>query len=358
MNEKIEKFIKSGTFPPVLLLFGKEEYHISQALERLTSDIFQFENAEYNTHILEADDTNINTILNLSLSYPFMADRRCIVVKHFEKLFSGRVSKKNDSLISLEKYLDNPQKTTIIILTADYDGINGLAAELKNPSKKAKAEKRIDGLKAPFNKLIREHQWIEFPQVHESNFFEFIKSELSKHSKTASAEAIQLLLVQSGQTLREIANEIEKLVTYLGERDSVTVSDVSSLIGSSHIYNVYDLQKAISARNLSDAMKILEHLLAHERLEMLILTVISRHFIALWKLYEESQKQSNDYQLAAAAGINPYFINEYKSALKKYSQTDLDNAFKAMAEADAQIKATGAYPLLIMQKMILKIISK
>ena len=97
-------------------------------------------------------------------------------------------------------------------------------------------------------------------------------------------------------------------------------------------------------------------MLAADRQEMLIITMLTRFFTVLWKLSDEPATGKNHFQLAGAVGINPYFVAEYLSALKKYKPEELDRAFIALAEADSQLKSTGGSSIMILQKMLLSII--
>jgi DNA polymerase-3 subunit delta len=97
-------------------------------------------------------------------------------------------------------------------------------------------------------------------------------------------------------------------------------------------------------------------MLSHDRQEMLIITMLTRYFTALWKLMELSGRESNQYNLARSAGISYYFLGEYQKALRNYKPSELDRAFVALRSADRSLKTSSQSSIYIMQKMILSIV--
>ncbi|MBM2814373.1 MAG: polymerase subunit delta [Ignavibacteria bacterium] len=356
MQTTISEIIKSTNPPPVLLIFGDEDFLVEEALDALIEFAEKSTRETYELEMLNGSDISLDALSNLASAYPFITSRRMIIVRHFEELVSTTTSKKKVSSPAFTRYLDSPQPTTFLVCTASHDSLNGIGAEMRNAQKKAKAEKKIEGLKFPLNLMLLRHAWLEFPKIYESDLSGWLKSRLSKSGLEASAEAIELMIAHAPPELRSLNNEIGKLQAYLKDRKKVTGEDVLNVVGASRVWNVFELQKAVGERNLQKSLLILENMLAADRQEMLIITMLTRFFTVLWKLSDEPATGKNHFQLAGAVGINPYFVAEYLSALKKYKPEELDRAFIALAEADSQLKSTGGSSIMILQKMLLSII--
>ncbi len=359
MIKNIDELINKGSYPPILLMFGEEEFLLEEAFSKLIKSLVSSEEAAFNLDILDAEDSEIDIrrIVETSDSYPFMSDSRVIAVKNFDKLFKGKKSKKTEKEAEpFLKYLDSPQPTTVLILIADLEKLRGVSVQLLNPKKKSTAEKKLKSAKFPFDIILDKHEWIEFPRVWDNQKAEWVRSRLKAAGKKIDPNALELLLTQSSPELRDLNNEIEKIVIYLGDKQNITYDDVNFVVGSSRQYNVFELQNAIGERSLTKSLKITEKILNSERKEMLIIGVLTKYFTSLWRLLEERGKSSNSYQLANAIGVNPYFIKEYEKALTKYKPYEINNAFRALLNADKEIKTSSGKIMYIMQKMIMDIV--
>ena len=89
----------------------------------------------------------------------------------------------------------------------------------------------------------------------------FIQSKLRADGKTMSAEAVQAFRELVAPNLREIANELEKLFTYVGKRPAVAKEDVRAICSASRQAVIWELTDALGARRASQAIAALENLL-------------------------------------------------------------------------------------------------
>ncbi|MFP4527894.1 MAG: DNA polymerase III subunit delta [Candidatus Kapaibacterium sp.] len=352
MSDPTDRLIASDKLPSVLLIFGEEDFLVEEAYRRVVDKAVRNEQDRFNTDMLSGEETTIEAVVDIARSYPMMSDRRVVVVKNFDKLFSGRTSKKNIDDHPFAKYLAAPPDATFMLLLGAPDSLKGFTASQK---KKRGAKKAADQ-KFPFNILLERYKWIEYGKIYESDFPAWAESRIKSHGKKIRPEAVELLIGQSGQTLRDINNEIEKIIINIGDKSVIDADDVAQVVGASRKFNVFELQNAISARSAEKATLILENMLAHERQEMLIITMLTRYFTALWKLMELAGRETNQYNLARQAGISFYFLAEYQKALRNYRPAELDNAFTALRRADRELKTSSGSNIYIMQKMLLSII--
>ncbi|MDH3251728.1 MAG: DNA polymerase III subunit delta, partial [Ignavibacteria bacterium] len=170
--------------------------------------------------------------------------------------------------------------------------------------------------------------------------------------KEIANEATQLLSASVNPSLREIQNELEKLYVYIGERTSITADDVSAVVGVSREYNIFALQQAIGVRDLPRAMLILERMIDAGEQPTLIIFMLTRYFVTLWKLLELKSRGSSPQELSRELKINPYFFREYLEALQHYSKEQIEQSFGTLAGADEQLKTTSSKPKLVMEVML------
>ncbi|MFH0953941.1 MAG: DNA polymerase III subunit delta [Verrucomicrobiota bacterium] len=77
----------------------------------------------------------------------------------------------------------------------------------------------------------------------------------------ASDAALEEFLERTGPDSRQIAQEVEKLRTYLGDRKEVGPEDVEAIVSRSRETEVWDFADAVGERDLPDALRVLRLLL-------------------------------------------------------------------------------------------------
>ncbi len=359
MIENIGQLFEMKELPPILLLFGEEDFLVEESYKKLIGIVCPDEGSKYDLEIFDIDEmkpsTAIDTIMDSCNNLPFLSQRRTVAVKRFESLFSGRTSTKSNEYVKFLNYMESPNNSTFLVLLSIDDKLKGFANSYKS---KAKLDKLIKDTKFPYNSLLEKHEWMEFPKVYESEMPQWVAKRIKELGKKIEPEALELLVAQTNPSLRELNGEIEKLLTYSGDKDEISMEDIHFVIGSSRVNNIFELQKAIGKRRLPEALKTLENMLEADRQEMLIMTMLTRYFFALWKLIEESGKTNNQFQLATKVGISPYFVNEYLQALSFYKPSEIENAFSIMCETDEKLKSVSVDSLYLMQDMLIRIMKK
>ncbi len=353
MLKSIDEIINKKS--PVIFLFGQEEFLLGEALDKLINAFCPDRKNPSDFDLLDGGEIDERTIVERCSSFPMMSEKRLVVVKNVEKLFTGR-SKKADKNSSLAKYLNNPSDFSILIFVAFIDTFSGIGTGLSGKNK-AKFEKMIEQAKFPYNVLLKNYDWIEFPKLYDNQIISWIKDRFKTYGKQISQEAANLLYALSSGELRDIANEIEKICLFVGESKEISIDDISKVTGNRRTNNVFELQNAIGSKNIALANEILFNMLASERQEMLIITMLTRYFTAIWKVQELLNKTKDTKEIADAIGVNSYFIKDYIEPAKIYSNKAAENAIIALCEADFELKSSGGNNILTMQNLIEKIIN-
>lgn len=350
---------KQKSIPHVTFFFGKEHFLRDEAIDQLTKRIKAELSDSFDYDVVDAENCSQEEVVSMSLAFPFVAEKRFVVVKNIEKYTTQKSKKKNDSNESpLVKYLHNPSPTTYLLLIGDSSEVDGLYNQLNNSRTTEKAEKRIASLKEPFHTLIKDHVSIEFSALYEREIPHWLSQRLKNEGKEITQEGLDILITKSTTSLRDLHNEIQKLITYSPNKKKFTVEDVLNVVGQSKSYNIFELQKAIGEKKTGKALDITLRMVSSEKNEILIITMLTRYFSSLFKLLEVSSTTSNPVEMSKATDINSYFIPEYLSALRYYSPKDLANAFIALRDADVMLKSSNTETEAIMQKMILTIVGK
>ena len=216
--------------PSVYLFVGKEKYLKERAINELRSRSLDSSSGELDYKVLHGSDTSADEIINSGKTVPFFSSKRLIVVKDFDRLSKEDISK-------VAAYIKNPNQHTCLIIDSDDASI------LKDePS------------------IARHAKVLRFAPLSDNELSNWIKRYLSMQGKTIEDDALEILKESKGAEILNLSGELDKLMTFIDKRKSVTVDDVESLVGKSVMGSAFDIASAIGDKNASKAISIVHEL--------------------------------------------------------------------------------------------------
>jgi DNA polymerase-3 subunit delta len=311
---------------PLYLLCGEEDFLVDEAVQAIVHAVLGDGERGFNLDVVSAAELDVRDILALASSFPMMAERRVVVVRDIERI-TGR------DVDVFAAYCENPSRSTCLVLVGT----------------------KPDFRKKPFSSLKRNGWVMEAKPLYENQIPSWITGRIQKAGRTITPEACKMLTAYVGSSLREIQNELEKLYIYIGERKEVTADDVAAVVGMSKEYTVFELQKAVGARDMRRAVGIIQHMLDAGESVPFIVVMLTNYFTALWKLHDMRKKGVPPREQAAQARINPYFLQEYVEALGHFSPYEVERAFLLLAGADEEAKSTSREPAQILTTLIIQL---
>jgi DNA polymerase-3 subunit delta len=327
--EALSASFRQGKFSPLYLFTGEEEYLMEEYLDILVEHALDESSRSFNFDILYGGEVDGKDVVSLASLFPMMAERRVVIVRDAEKLVA---SEENRDI--LMRYLGRPLSSTVLVFVTP------------------KADLRL----SVFKVFQQQGIVVEAKSLYESDIPEWIEKRVKKLGRSISPEACELLHAHVGNSLRELHNEIEKVFLYVGERKSISVEDISAVVGMSKSYNVFELQRAIGAGNASRSMEILERMLDVGENPIGIVVMLTRFFQKLWILPSVRRHASSEYELASKLQVRPYFVREYLTAVKHFPAGRIEQAFTALLQADVTLKTTQEDPKAVMTTMLYKLL--
>jgi DNA polymerase-3 subunit delta len=206
-------------------------------------------------------------------------------------------------------------------------------------------------------------------KVSRESLLEFVHQRLGQTKKTTEPAAREMIVARAGDELRGLQQELEKLLLFVGERPSIRAADVEAIMADRGEGWIFDLTRAIGARDACTALAQLSRLLGQGQHPLKILGTIAaeiRRLLAarqlldtelarLWKhgmSYQQFQQNvlNNGTPLLTR---NPYADYMCFQRAERFSVTDLSAYMEGIFEADLRLKSSGSQPRLVMEKLIL-----
>ena len=103
----IMRDLKNNVFAPIYILMGDEAYYIDQVCDYIQSHALPADQQAFDQTVVFGADVSGSQIADLAMQFPMMAPKRVIIVKEAQGL---------RSLEKLERYAQNPQPKTILVI--------------------------------------------------------------------------------------------------------------------------------------------------------------------------------------------------------------------------------------------------
>jgi DNA polymerase-3 subunit delta len=299
-------------FDPLYFFFGEESFPIDKLQELLIEHALPAHQHDFNLDVVYGSDTEASAVLGVCQGFPAGAPHRVVVVREFEKLENNR---------QFKTYAAQPNPNAVVLLACTT-----------KPNLSAH----------PYRALKKHATWSQFDSPYDNEM----------------PRAVQMLADYVGTDLQRAAREIEKLITFAGERTRLTAEDVLSASGQTRAFNVFELQAALGEGRHADAQRIADRILqqaANQRGEaIMMVAVLNGYFDKLWKLQKPGALRKNKYDLAGYIGVSPYFVQEYKQAAQRYNKSALSEAYSALLAADYELKGGAPREASVVVTLLLR----
>jgi len=317
-----------GTFAPLYLLTGEEDFLIQSALERLVRTALDPADKDFNFSVLEGETATADAVLTAVESLPAFAERRLVVLKSAEQLPAVEANR-------LVTYLNNPSPTTCLVAVAP----------------------KFDARRSFFQTLKARATVVDCLPLKDTQVSVWIKAQARSLGSTISEDAVLFLKERAGRDLFPLHNELMKAMVGSDHPKTIELEDVQRACTASGSASVYDLLNALSQRSVDASIRVLDSLVDEGEPPLKILSTMSYRFRMVWKVKQAMQAGHNDAALLRMFGLGQWAGGAVIASAKKYSEKDLRWAFQRLVETDAGLKGGLLAPKLLLEILVLDLCS-
>ena len=310
--ESIMKDLKARKFLPVYILMGDESYYIDKLCDYLSENVLQPEERDFNQVVLFGAETTAAQVADQCKGYPMMAEYRVVILKEAQNLRNFE---------AIEKYLENPVKSTVFVMTYKNGSID----------RRKKLLPRAEQAGVVFeSKKLRDYQ---LPG--------FIETYLKKKKATIEPKATQMVADHIGADLHRLTSELDKLLISLSEKEKrVTPEIVEKVIGVSKDFNAFELRSAIVNRDVFKANQIINYFDNNPKGGSVyaLLPMLFSYFQNLMIAYYAPNKR-NENELAKFLDLRgAWAVRDYIAGMRNYSGLKVMAIINKFREIDAKTK--------------------
>lgn len=330
--DQIIKDLQNKIYYPVYLLAGEESYFIDSITNFIEENVLDAMEKEFNQTIMYGLDTNVGTLISYAKSYPMSANYQVLVVKEAQNM---------KDISQLEAYIENPLKSTILVLAYKH----------KDMDKRLKLYKLIKKLGVTFASK----------KLWENKIPDWIRMHISKQSYKISAQECALLAEYLGNDLSKISNELKKLTINLKPGAQITPTVIEENIGISKEYNVFALTDALAEKDVYRANRIIQFFIGDEKNHSIhgIIPVLHSFFYKSL-VYLQVKDKNNNRAVASQLGVSPGLVYRYAQCSQNYKPMKIASIIGYLKEADLRAKGVNATGFLkdaeTLRELIFKIL--
>jgi DNA polymerase III subunit delta len=357
------------------LLHGDDEFSNRDQLKKLR----QQGNFEFNQDTYNGAEVDLTTLIITMDTMPFLTEQRLVVVEGLPK------RKRSETANGTASSSDTPGDPGTFVGAQSIASSDQEDVPKSGKSSKAKKSKKNAALtRAGFEKALAEHiaqmpdttvlvlladEVLEAsnPLVKAAEKYgkviqntvpkgATLESWIAKRAKSIgiqiTPEAVTLLANFIGSQPRLLANELDKLATYVGSKGTITADHVRALSAQVQEARIFDLTDALAQRNRKQALNILHDLLSDGEPPLKLISIITSQVRSLLLVKELAQKGMRSAQIASTIGMSPFIAQKALRQVGNFSTPQLESAYRQLLATDAVLKRSRMTPEMALDLLV------
>ena len=303
--EELKNNLKSK-IEPAYLLMGVDEFLLSSAynlIVKYSGMLMEDLNLiKFGEGIIDMKDVvrALNTL-------PVFCDKKIVYL-------DIRMSKLNElkNIKDLQEYLECPNMSSVLIVNLGSNDIKFIDKNIES----------IDCNRLGINIVSLK-----------------IKQIANMSNKNISEETIKLLYDYTLGDLAKITVELNKLISYVGDKDSIEISDIKELVTPSLEYQVFELTDALAKKNSIRVYQIISDMKAKKDEFRTLPAIIFSHFRRLFMVALNQDK--NRMELSKLLGVKEYAVKMSMQQVGLFSKSQLKKINELLSQVDFELKQSN-----------------
>lgn len=319
--------LDKGGLAPFYLFYGPDEFRMERFLSKVRESFIPESSRDFNLEVCYGDEGDPSEIVNHARTIPFLASNRMIIVRRTQEFTT-------DQLDKFLPYLDDPSPTTCLIFISP----------------------RTD-FKRRFYKKIRASGFaVNFSELKSNQIVPWIRRTGKELGLNIDSQACIYLQQVVGNRLRDLYSEVEKLQLRYGSGD-IGKEQVRELAIHGRIYSIFELMDALSDKDRSESLSVLNRFLEEEDKRsgpLQFLGMLNRQMGLLWQTKTILENNGKTKDVASKLGLIPFSASKLIKQSKHWTPDELEEGISLLFMADRLLKA-GSRPGPILESLILSL---
>ncbi len=346
--------VQAHKLKPAYVLVGDESFFRKQCREAILQQLVPTDLREFSVYEFDLAETPLAEILDRARTPSLMAPFQVFFVRGVKNLY-GRGSHE-EAYEAVRDYVERPNPNAVLIFVADHISIPADARRMELTDRE-----RYERIRETLGQYCG---IVELARVEEGDAVRWVTESAAKQGVKMDSDAARELVDALGGDMMLVANELEKLVLYVGDKKRVTLGDVETMVLAAKQRSLYELTDAISSRDRVRALAILQAILsAGEGEDAAIghLYMLAKTFRQMLVIAEKNVRDSRMLWQALWQGfrVPPFAAEDIIRQARRYkSRRELTRALRLIAQADLALRSNPPSKRMVLEKLVLDLSSE
>jgi DNA polymerase III subunit delta len=319
LHRKLREGRRGGAF----LIFGEEEYLKEEVVDALVAAHVDAGTKDFNFDQLRAADTTPETLASVAATPPLLADWRVLVLRDVQALASSSRARS-----TLEKLLERKIPGLLLVLTAQI------------PPGRAQFYDTLKKLTTP----------VECAALSDADLVGWLLERGATRDVQIEPAAARQLAGAIGSELGVLAQELNKLIEFVGDRRRIGANDVTTIVGPVRRVIRWDWFDLVSDRRFREARVALPVLLDSGENGVGLVIGLGTQFLRLAIAVSGGQRA-----LESALPFNQKWLaGRIAKQARGWSGSAVDAALADLLRADRLLKSTSLTDTQVLEELLLR----
>ena len=326
------KQIKNGALNNLTFITGDEPYLIDNLTKYLSDNFLMAAYRDFNYTVYD-NVIDVDTLINVAMTLPFFDTHRMILLNGTGLLKTVK-DDAEEKLIHLLQ--DIPEHLYLVIAESELD-------------KRKKVYKQLSKLTDTVQ--VARYDRGELTKWVGKRFKQYEKN-VDLHAVNYFIEMINYLSPESTINLYDVDNGIRSMS---GVNEPITEAVINRYIEVPIEHNIFKMMDAISSKQMSQALLILNHFVDGGEPEIKIFYLINQQFRNIYKIKLLLEAGHTSATIASKLEVHPFVAKKAGNFAMHFSKPQLRQIIERLEEVDLLMKSSGLPPLVLIEKVLFQI---
>lgn len=355
--DELQKNIKKGIFESCYLFCGYDEQLMKEVIEEIIKKNVDPNFLSLNSIQLDGNTVSYDDIVNACETFPFMSDKKVVVVYRAAFLEDGGKKKKSD-LQDSDIESDNERETS----TGNDKGFSQISKYIQQIPEHCilivyqvfKDDREKPGSK--ITKLDKKICVVKFDKLKGDSLEKKVKAYFEENGKSIEKAELKLFCESLENNMEIIKNEVDKICCYV-EGKEIKKEDIKLMVPPKMDSDIFDLVDYIAQKKFERALSIMNELIYKGENLLKILYMIERQFKLLLNIKLGLENGKSKELLTKELSLNPYIYDKMVVQCRRFSEKQLIRAVNLCLNSEEKLKSSSVNAKTEMELLIINSIA-
>jgi DNA polymerase-3 subunit delta len=341
--------VQARKLKPGYVFVGDEAFFRKRCRDAVLQHLIPEDVRELSIYDMDLSEVAIQEVLDRARTPSLMAPFQVFFIRGVKNLYTR--GKHDDEFAAVAEYFENPNPAALLIFVADHISIPADARRMELQDRD-----RYERIRQTLGEYC---SVLEFARADESDAVKWAIDTAAAEQVKLDTDAARELVDSLGGDMMMVANELEKLTVYVGDKKRITLGDIETLVLAAKQRSFYELTDAISARDRTRALTVLDAILSNgdgEEAAIGHLYMLSRTFRQMLVISERNVRDSRALWQALWQGfrVPPFAAEDVIRQARRYkNRRELTSAIRRIARADFALRSNPVSKRLVLENLVL-----